>query len=97
MIFNALDAPNRRWGSRLLNMHIPRGRGLIHLPLLPRPITKQNKGCVKLWPYNLHFKNYVKAKRRIMEVTQIFHHGKKIKSSKKSIKKKPKTFKILLL
>jgi hypothetical protein len=75
-------------GSRLLNMHIPRGSGLIHLPLLPRPITKQNKGCVKLWPYNLHFKNYVKTKRRrIMEVAQIFHHAKKYNLQKRKSSK----------
>jgi hypothetical protein len=37
-------------------MHIPRGTGLIHLPLLPRPITKQG-------PYNLHFKSISRQKK----------------------------------
>jgi hypothetical protein len=45
---------------------------------------------------NNNKKKYLQAKRRIMEI-QIFHHTKNILIFKKTLKKKPKSFKILLL
>jgi hypothetical protein len=60
--------------------------------------NKTNKGGVSHCGLcHLHFKNDVKAKRRVME-TQIFSPCKKKKNLifKNSLLKKPKSFKILL-
>jgi hypothetical protein len=40
-----------------------------------RKKKEKSRGGITIRPCHLHFKKYVKAKRRIME-TQIFHHTK---------------------
>jgi hypothetical protein len=66
-------------------MHIPRESKLIRLSLLPKHITKQ--GVCHNVALQFTLESILKAKRRIMEVTQIFHHAKNNNFPKSPLKK----------